>query len=37
MNAPINISGLIQKTKAALSLHGGVHPPENKSQSTQLR
>lgn len=36
MNAPINIAGLIKKTKDVFSFHGGVHPPGNKSQSTQL-
>ncbi len=36
MNAPINIAGLLKKTKDVFSFHGGVHPPENKAQSTQL-
>lgn len=35
MNAPINIAGLLKKTKDAFSFHGGVHPPDNKAQSTQ--
>ncbi len=36
MNAPINIAGLLKKTKDVFRFHGGVHPPENKAQSTQL-
>lgn len=36
MNAPINIASLLKKTKDVFSFHGGVHPPENKIQSTQL-
>lgn len=36
MNAPINIAGLLKKTKDVFRFHGGVHPPENKTQSTQL-
>lgn len=36
MNAPINIAGLLKKTKDVFNFHGGVHPPENKAQSTQL-
>lgn len=36
MNAIINISGLLKKSKEVFNFHGGVHPPENKSQSTQL-
>ena len=35
MNAPINIAGLLKKTKAVFRFNGGVHPPENKAQSTQ--
>lgn len=36
MNAPINIASLLKKTKDIFSFHGGVHPPENKAQSTSL-
>jgi Na+-translocating ferredoxin:NAD+ oxidoreductase subunit C len=36
MNAPINIASLLKKTKDVFRFHGGVHPPENKAQSTQL-
>jgi Na+-translocating ferredoxin:NAD+ oxidoreductase subunit C len=36
MNAPINIASLLKKTKEVFSFHGGVNPPENKTQSTQL-
>jgi Na+-translocating ferredoxin:NAD+ oxidoreductase subunit C len=36
MNVPINIAGLFKKTKDVFRFHGGVHPPENKTQSTQL-
>lgn len=36
MNAIINIAGLLKKSKEVFHFHGGVHPPENKSQSTQL-
>jgi Na+-translocating ferredoxin:NAD+ oxidoreductase subunit C len=36
MNAPINLVNLLKKTKDVFSFHGGVHPPENKTQSTQL-
>jgi H+/Na+-translocating ferredoxin:NAD+ oxidoreductase subunit C len=36
MNAPINIASLFRKTKDIFSFHGGVHPPENKAQSTRL-
>lgn len=36
MNAPINITSLLKKTKDVFSFHGGVHPPENKAQSTRL-
>jgi H+/Na+-translocating ferredoxin:NAD+ oxidoreductase subunit C len=36
MNAPINITSLLKKTTEIFNFHGGVHPPENKKQSTQL-
>lgn len=36
MDAIINIAGLLKKSKEVFNFHGGVHPPENKSQSTQL-
>lgn len=36
MNAPINIAGLLKKTKHVFNFHGGVHPPEHKAQSNQL-
>ncbi len=36
MNAIINISGLLKKSKDIFNFHGGVHPPENKALSTQL-
>lgn len=36
MNAPINIAGLLKKTKDVFNFHGGVHPPEHKAQSNQL-
>jgi len=36
MNAIIDISGLLKKSKEVFNFHGGVHPPENKAQSTQL-
>lgn len=36
MNAPINIAGLLKKTTGIFNFHGGVHPPGNKKQSTQL-
>ena len=36
MNAPINFASLLKKTRDVFSFHGGVHPPENKAQSTQL-
>ncbi|MFM9835130.1 MAG: electron transport complex subunit RsxC [Methylophilaceae bacterium] len=35
MNALVNFTGLIKKT-GIFKFHGGVHPPENKSQSTLL-
>ena len=36
MNALVNLSKLIQSAKEIFPFHGGVHPPENKAQSTQL-
>jgi Na+-translocating ferredoxin:NAD+ oxidoreductase subunit C len=36
MNAPINFAGLLRKTRDVFRFHGGVNPPENKAQSTQL-
>jgi len=36
MSAIINISGLLKRSKDIFNFHGGVHPPENKAQSTQL-
>jgi Na+-translocating ferredoxin:NAD+ oxidoreductase subunit C len=36
MNALVNLSKLIQSAKEIFPFHGGVHPPENKVQSTQL-
>jgi electron transport complex protein RnfC len=36
MNAPINFAGLLRKTKDVFRFHGGINPPENKAQSTQL-
>jgi Na+-translocating ferredoxin:NAD+ oxidoreductase subunit C len=36
MNALVNLSNLIKTAKEIFPFHGGVHPPENKSQSTQL-
>ena len=35
MNALVNFTGLLKKT-GIFKFHGGVHPPENKAQSTQL-
>lgn len=35
MNALVNFTGLLKKT-GIFKFNGGVHPPENKSQSTQL-
>ncbi len=35
MNALVNFTGRIKKT-GIFKFHGGVHPPENKAQSTQL-
>ena len=36
MNALVNLSRLIKTAKEIFPFHGGVHPPENKTQSTQL-
>ena len=36
MNALVNISNLLKSAKEIFPFHGGVHPPENKAQSTQL-
>ena len=36
MNAIVNITNLLKSAKEFFPFHGGVHPPENKSQSTQL-
>jgi Na+-translocating ferredoxin:NAD+ oxidoreductase subunit C len=36
MKALVNLSKLIQSAKEIFPFHGGVHPPENKLQSTQL-
>ena len=36
MNAPINIAGLLKKTKDVFNFHGGVRLPEHKAQSNQL-
>ena len=36
MNAIINIKQLLKKSTDIFKFHGGVHPPENKSLSTQL-
>ena len=36
MNAIVNIANLLKSAKDFFPFHGGVHPPENKSQSTQL-
>ncbi len=35
MNALVNLTGLLKKT-GIFKFNGGVHPPENKTQSTQL-
>jgi electron transport complex protein RnfC len=35
MNALVNFTGLLKKTEI-FKFHGGVHPPENKTLSTQL-
>ncbi len=36
MNAFVNIANLLKSAKEFFPFHGGVHPPENKAQSTQL-
>ena len=36
MNAIVNLSKLLKTAKEIFPFHGGVHPPENKAQSTQL-
>lgn len=36
MNALVNLTNLIKSAKQIFPFHGGVHPPENKAQSTQL-
>lgn len=36
MNAIVNLANLFKSAKDIFPFHGGVHPPENKSQSTQL-
>ena len=38
MNAIVNFFGLAKKAASdgIYKFHGGVHPPENKMQSTQL-
>ena len=36
MNALVNLASLIKSAKEIFPFHGGVHPPENKAQSTQL-
>src|SRR5687767_12792656 len=36
MNALVNLSSLLKSAKEIFPFHGGVHPPENKAQSTQL-
>ena len=36
MNAIVNIANLLKSAKEFFPFHGGVHPPENKAQSTQL-
>lgn len=36
MSKLINFSGLLKKSADVFSFHGGVHPPENKTHSTQL-
>jgi Na+-translocating ferredoxin:NAD+ oxidoreductase subunit C len=36
MNALVNLSNLLNAAKEIFPFHGGVHPPENKAQSTQL-
>jgi electron transport complex protein RnfC len=36
MNALVNLTGLLKAAKEIFPFHGGVHPPENKVQSSQL-
>lgn len=36
MNTIVNIAKLFKSAKEIFPFHGGVHPPENKAQSTQL-
>ncbi|HSI25325.1 MAG TPA: electron transport complex subunit RsxC, partial [Methylotenera sp.] len=36
MNALVNLTGLLKAAKEIFPFHGGVHPPENKAQSSQL-
>ncbi len=36
MNALVNLTSLLRTAKEIFPFHGGVHPPENKAQSTQL-
>ncbi len=36
MNAIVNLASLFKSAKDIFPFHGGVHPPENKAQSTQL-
>lgn len=36
MSAIVNISQLLKKSTDIFKFHGGVHPPENKTLSTQL-
>ncbi|HSF71283.1 MAG TPA: electron transport complex subunit RsxC, partial [Methylotenera sp.] len=36
MNALVNLTSLIRTAKEIFPFHGGVHPPENKVQSSQL-
>jgi Na+-translocating ferredoxin:NAD+ oxidoreductase subunit C len=36
MNALVNLANFLNAAKEIFPFHGGVHPPENKAQSTQL-
>lgn len=36
MNALVNLASLLKTAKEIFPFHGGVHPPENKTQSSQL-
>ena len=36
MNALVNLASLLKSAKEIFPFHGGVHPPENKAQSTQF-